>query len=94
MDIILDKLPTPSISRKTTTKIQTKMNKDKIKEKKVKHLDKLFETSFLDKYFNENKYILYMTDNMHGNARNNKGKLEMNKKAKPGKCIIPFKYNV
>ena len=51
MDIILDKLPTPSISRKTTTKIQTKMNKDKIKEKKVKYLDKLFETSFLDKYF-------------------------------------------
>ena len=53
MDIILDKLPTPSISRKTTTKIQTKINKDKIKEKKVKHLDKLFENSFLDKYFNE-----------------------------------------
>ena len=29
------------------------MNKDKIKEKKVKYLDKLFETTFLDKYFNE-----------------------------------------
>ena len=53
MDIILDKLPTPSISRNTTTKIQTKMNKDKIKEKKVKYMDKLFETSFLDKYFNQ-----------------------------------------
>ena len=53
MDIILDKLPTPSISRKTTTKIHTKMKKDKLKEKKVKYLDKLFETSFLDKYFNE-----------------------------------------
>ena len=53
MDIILDKLPTPSISRNTTTKLQTKMNKDKIKEKKVKYMDKLFETSFLDKYFNE-----------------------------------------
>ena len=40
----------------------------------------------------KNKYILYMTDNMYGNARNNKGKLEFNKKVKPGKCIIPFKY--
>ena len=30
---------------------------------------------------------------MYGNARNNKGKLEMNKKVKSGKCIIPFKYN-
>jgi len=40
----------------------------------------------------KNKYILYMTDNMYGNARNDKGKLEFNKKVKPGKCIIPFKY--
>ena len=40
----------------------------------------------------KNKYILYMTDNMYGNAKNNKGKLEFNKKVKPGKCIIPFKY--
>ena len=40
----------------------------------------------------KNKYILYMTDNMYGNARNNKGKIEINKKVKPGKCIIPFKY--
>lgn len=53
MDIILDKLPTPSISRKTTTKITKKLNSDKEKEKKVKYLDKLFEKSFLDKYFNE-----------------------------------------
>jgi len=53
MDIILDKLPTPSISRNTTTKIQTKINIDKEKEKKVKYLDKLLESSFLDKYFNE-----------------------------------------
>ena len=53
MDIILDKLPTPSISRKTTTKITKKLNVDKEKEKKVKYLDKLFEKSFLDKYFNE-----------------------------------------
>lgn len=53
MDIILDKLPTPSISRNTTTKITNKMNRDKQKEKKVKYLDKLFESSFLDKYFNE-----------------------------------------
>ena len=43
-------------------------------------MDKLFETSFLDKYFNENKYILYMKDNMYGNAKNNKGKIEINKK--------------
>ena len=42
MDIILDKLPTPSISRKTTTKITKKLNSDKEKEKKVKYLDKLF----------------------------------------------------
>ena len=53
MDIILDKLPTPSISRKTTTKITKKLYVDKEKEKKVKYLDKLLETSFLDKYFNE-----------------------------------------
>ena len=55
MDIILDKLPTPSISRKTTTKITKKLydDKEKEKEKKVKYLDKLFEKSFLDKYFNE-----------------------------------------
>ena len=53
MDIILDKLPTPSISRNTTTKIHTKINRDKEKERKVKYLDKLLEASFLDKYFNE-----------------------------------------
>lgn len=53
MDIILDKLPTPSISRNTTTKISTKIRKDKQKEKKVKYLDKLFDKPFLDKYFNE-----------------------------------------
>ena len=29
---------------------------------------------------------------MYGNAKNNKGKIEINKKVKPGKCIIPFKY--
>ena len=51
MDIILDKLPTPSISRQTTTKLTKKLYNDK--EKKVKYLDKLFEKSFLDKYFNE-----------------------------------------
>ena len=33
MDIILDKLPTPSISRNTTTKISTKMKKINKKEK-------------------------------------------------------------
>ena len=31
-------------------------------------------------------------DIMYGNARNNKGKLEFNKKIKPGKCIFPFMY--
>ena len=29
---------------------------------------------------------------MYGNARNNKGKIEFNKKIKPGKCIFPFMY--
>lgn len=53
MDIILDKLPTPSISRNTTTKITKKLKSDKEKQKKIKYLDKLFENTFLDKYFNE-----------------------------------------
>lgn len=53
MDIILDKLPTPTISRNTTTNITKKLKSDKEKEKKVKYLDKLFEDTFLDKYFNE-----------------------------------------
>uniref|UniRef100_A0A6C0KCV4 Uncharacterized protein n=1 Tax=viral metagenome TaxID=1070528 RepID=A0A6C0KCV4_9ZZZZ len=53
MDIILDKLPTPSISRNTTSKMFTKIKKDKQREKKVKYLDKLFDKLFLDKYFNE-----------------------------------------
>ena len=34
MDIILDKLPTPSISRNTTSKMFTKIKKDKQREKK------------------------------------------------------------
>ena len=29
---------------------------------------------------------------MYGNARNNKGKIELHKKIKPGKCIFPFMY--
>ena len=36
----------------------------------------------------KNKYILYMTDNMYGNARNNKGKLEFNKKKKNGEWSV------
>ena len=30
--------------------------------------------------------------NMYGNAKNNKGKIELHKKIKPGKCIFPFTY--
>ena len=29
---------------------------------------------------------------LYGTARNNKGKIEKNKKIKPGKCIFPFMY--
>tara|TARA_B000000475_G_C16003577_1_gene449899 strand:+ start:2243 stop:2407 length:165 start_codon:yes stop_codon:yes gene_type:complete len=53
MDIILDKLPTPSISRNTTTKLSTKIKKDREKDVKFKYLDKLLDKEFLDKYFNE-----------------------------------------
>ena len=53
MDIILDKLPTPSISRNTTSKMFTKIKKDREKDVKFKYLDKLFDKLFLDKYFNE-----------------------------------------
>ena len=29
---------------------------------------------------------------MYGNAKNNKGKIELHKKIKPGKCLFPFMY--
>tara|TARA_B110000858_G_C17489132_1_gene330718 strand:- start:206 stop:370 length:165 start_codon:yes stop_codon:yes gene_type:complete len=53
MDIVLDNLPTPSISRNITIKTATKIKQDSEKEVKYKYLDKLFDKVFLDKYFNE-----------------------------------------
>ena len=38
------------------------------------------------------KNNIYTHMPLYGIARNNKGKIEKNKKIKPGKCIFPFMY--